>query len=715
MSDQAEHIDDENNDKPQMPRDDAFTDNPGDTANINPAGSKKEPVQKSKTPALDSFGRDLTKLALENKIDPIIGREREIERVAQILGRRKKNNVLLIGDAGVGKTAIGEGLAVKISQKKVSRTLFEKRIISLDLGSIVAGTKYRGQFEERMKAIMNELAEDPNIIVFIDEIHTIVGAGGSSGSLDAANMFKPALARGEIQCIGATTLDEYREHIEKDGALDRRFQRVMVDATSMDETYEILINIKEYYEDFHRVEYTIEAIEQCVKLGERYITDRAFPDKAIDILDESGSRVHINNIQVPDAIVELEEKIEQVLKDKNEVVKAQRYEEAAKLRDDELQLKADLDNEKEKWEEELKEHREIVSEDSIAEVVSIMTGIPVTKVGEDEAEKVLHLNTSLKELVIGQNSAIEAVSKAIRRSRVGLKKKTKPIGSFIFLGPTGVGKTYLAKMLALKLFDNADNIIRVDMSEYQERFSTSRLVGAPPGYVGYEKGGTGFSEKVRRKPYSVVLLDEVEKAHPDIFNVLLQVLDEGHLTDSLGRKVNFKNCVLIMTSNIGIKALSQKGEAFGFTSSAAKEQDEDARKEFLRGKLKNHFSPEFLNRVDDIVIFNTLGKGELYDIIELNMKDLKERVQELGFEINLTNEAKDFILEKGYDKEFGARPLDRAIEKHVEDLLAEEMLKGEIKEGHKVTIDVNEDKKELIITEIIVEEKATVSEEGQNK
>jgi len=649
---------------------------------------------------LDGFGRDLTKLAVEGKIDPIVGRDREISRVAQILGRRKKNNVLLIGDAGVGKTAIGEGLALRISQKKVSRTLFDKRIVSLDLGSIVAGTKYRGQFEERMKVIMQELANNPNIILFIDEIHTIVGAGGSTGSLDAANMFKPALARGEIQCIGATTLDEYRENIEKDGALDRRFQRVMVDPTTVDETKEILDNIKVFYEDFHRVEYTDEAIDQCVELAERYITDRAFPDKAIDILDEAGSRVHIDNIQVPEVVVKLEEDIENIVQEKNDVVKAQQYEAAAKLRDKEVEFKEELEKAKAEWEEELKELRETVTGDNIADVVSIMTGIPVSKVGEDEAAKILKLGESLKKDVIGQDHAIEKMAKAIRRSRVGLKRKTKPIGSFIFLGPTGVGKTYLAKMLAKQLFDNEDNMIRVDMSEYQEKFSISRMVGAPPGYVGYEKGGSDFSEKVRRKPYSVVLLDEIEKAHPDVFNVLLQVLDEGHLTDSLGRKVNFKNCVLIMTSNIGVKELAQRGNSFGFQAGNVEEQENDLQKEFLRKKLKGHFSPEFLNRVDDVVIFNSLHKKELHKIIELNMRDLKSRVNELGFSVELTEKAKDLLLNKGYDKEYGARPLNRAIETYVEDLIAEEMLSGNIPPKSIVTLDVSEDEKTLVVSSI---------------
>ena len=680
----------------------SFEDEPADAEGMNPVSSKptKDNASKSDTPALDSFGRDLTKLATEGKIDPIIGRDREISRVAQILGRRKKNNVLLIGDAGVGKTAIGEGLALKISQKKVSRTLFDKRIVSLDLGSIVAGTKYRGQFEERMKVIMQELADNPNIILFIDEIHTIVGAGGSSGSLDAANMFKPALARGEIQCIGATTLDEYRENIEKDGALDRRFQRVMVDPTTVEETKEILDNIKVFYEDFHRVEYTDEAIDQCVKLAERYITDRAFPDKAIDIMDEAGSRVHIDNIQVPNTIVKLEEEIEEVIEEKNDVVKAQQYEAAAKLRDKEVELKEELEKAKLDWEEELKLHRETVTGDNIADVVSIMTGIPVSKVGEDEATKILNLEKSLKKVVVGQDKAIEKISKAIRRSRVGLKRKTKPIGSFIFLGPTGVGKTYLAKMLAKQLFDDEDNIIRVDMSEYQEKFSISRMVGAPPGYVGYEKGGSDFSEKVRRKPYSVVLLDEIEKAHPDVFNVLLQVLDEGHLTDSLGRKVNFKNTVLIMTSNIGVKELAQRGTSFGFTAGNKEEQENEEQKAFLKKKLKNHFSPEFLNRVDDVILFNSLRKKQLHDIVELSMKDLKDRVNELGFSVELTEDAKDFILNKGYDKEYGARPLNRAIEKYIEDVLAEEMLVGNIPQNSKVVLDVSKDKKSLEVSEV---------------
>jgi ATP-dependent Clp protease ATP-binding subunit ClpC len=678
--------------------------------NVDPSQGKREGEKggkKSKTPALDAYGRDLTDMAAKGQIDPIIGRDKEIERVAQILGRRKKNNVLLIGDAGVGKTAIAEGLALQITQKKVSRTLFGKRIISIDFGSIVAGTKYRGQFEERMKVIIDELIKNNDVILFIDEIHTIVGAGGSSGSLDAANMFKPALSRGEIQCVGATTLDEYRENIEKDGALDRRFGRVMVDATDVETTHEILKTIKSYYEDFHRVDYSPEAIDQCVKLADRYITDRAFPDKAIDIMDEAGSRVHIDNIIVPQDIIDLEEEIEKVSAEKNQVVKSQKFEEAAQLRDQETKLQDELDLKKREWEEEMKAQREIVTADHIAQVVSIVTGIPVTKVGESEAKKVLALPSELQKKVIGQDEAIEKVAQAIKRGRVGLKKKNKPVGTFIFLGPTGVGKTELAKKLALTLFDNEDkNFIRVDMSEYQERFSTSRLVGAPPGYVGYEKGGSEFSEKVRRRPYSVVLLDEIEKAHPDVFNILLQVLDDGHITDSLGRKVSFKNTIIIMTSNVGIKELSQRGDGIGMKTAAAKANTDKDRQRFLENKLKDKFPPEFLNRIDDIIAFNSLTKENLHKIVKIGISDLEERASEQGFSIKLTKKAEDFLIEEGFDEQYGARPLNRAIEKYVENILANAMLDGTIVDGQTVTIDKVDDKDELAIKEILETEKA---------
>ena len=677
----------------------------GSPQNVNPGPGKKEGEKggkKSKTPALDAYGRDLTDMAAKGQIDPIIGRDKEIERVAQILGRRKKNNVLLIGDAGVGKTAIAEGLALKIVQKKVSRTLFGKRIISIDFGSIVAGTKYRGQFEERMKVIIEELTKNTEVILFIDEIHTIVGAGGSSGSLDAANMFKPALSRGEIQCIGATTLDEYRENIEKDGALDRRFGRVMVDATDVETTHQILDTIKQYYEDFHKVDYSADSIEQCVKLADRYITDRAFPDKAIDIMDEAGSRVHIDNIVVPQEIIDLEEEIEKVSEEKNQVVKSQKFEEAAQLRDTETKLQDELELKKKEWEEEMKSQRETVTADHIAQVVSIVTGIPVTKVGESEAQKVLAMPKELQGKVIGQDEAIQKVTQAIKRGRVGLKKKNKPVGTFIFLGPTGVGKTELAKKLALTLFDNEDkNFIRVDMSEYQERFSTSRLVGAPPGYVGYEKGGSEFSEKVRRRPYSVVLLDEIEKAHPDVFNILLQVLDDGHITDSLGRKVSFKNTIIIMTSNVGIKELSQRGDGIGIKSKASLKETDKNRQKFLEDKLKDKFPPEFLNRIDDIIAFNSLTKEDLQKIVKIGISDLESRADEQGFSIKLTDEAEAFLIEEGFDEQYGARPLNRAIEKYVENILANAMLDGTISDGQTITIDKDAEKDELVIKEIL--------------
>lgn len=659
-------------------------------------GSSKGTAEKSRTPVLDNFGRDLTRMAEEDKLDPIIGREKEIERVAQILSRRKKNNPILIGEPGVGKTAIAEGLALRIIQKKVSRVLFNKRVVTLDLASLVAGTKYRGQFEERMKAVMNELEKSPNVILFIDELHTIVGAGGASGSLDASNMFKPALARGEIQCIGATTLDEYRQYIEKDGALARRFQMVMVDATSPEETIQILENIKDKYEDHHNVNYTPEAIQACVNLSDRYISDRFLPDKAIDILDEAGARVHINNIHVPENILKLEEEVEKIKVEKNRVVKSQKYEEAAQLRDKEKKLLEQLENAKAKWEEDSKTKRYTVEEDNVAEVIAMMTGIPARRIAQNEGAKLLNMGEELKGKVVGQDEAIKKLTKAIQRTRVGLKDPKKPIGSFVFLGPTGVGKTELAKMLATYLFDKDDSLIRIDMSEYMEKFSVSRLVGAPPGYVGYEEGGQ-LTEKVRRKPYSVVLLDEIEKAHPDVFNILLQVLDDGVLTDGLGRRVDFRNTIIIMTSNIGVRDLKDFGAGIGFASKAKEENMDGVMKSTIQNALKKAFSPEFLNRLDDVVIFNSLTKDHIHQIIDISLKKLFTRITDLGYDIELTDKAKDFLSEKGYDRQYGARPLNRAIQKYLEDALAEEILKGELSEGDVIIADYSGEGDELDI------------------
>jgi len=644
------------------------------------AGKEKKGTEKSRTPVLDNFGRDLTRLAEDNKLDPIVGREKEIERVAQILSRRKKNNPILIGEPGVGKTAIAEGLALRIIQKKVSRVLFGKRVVTLDLASLVAGTKYRGQFEERMKAVMNELEKSADVILFIDELHTIVGAGGASGSLDASNMFKPALARGEIQCIGATTLDEYRQYIEKDGALARRFQVVMIDSTSPEETIQILENIKEKYEDHHHVVYTKEAIEACVKLSDRYISDRYLPDKAIDVLDEAGARVHINNIHVPEDIVKFEEAIEEVKKEKNRVVKSQKYEEAAQLRDREKKLIEQLDMAKVKWEEKTRTEKYTVNEDNVADVVGMMTGIPTNRIAQKESNKLLNMAEELNTKVIGQEEAIKKLTRAIQRTRVGLKDPKKPIGSFIFLGPTGVGKTELAKVLATYLFDKDDALIRIDMSEYMEKFSVSRLVGAPPGYVGYEEGGQ-LTEKVRRKPYSVVLLDEIEKAHPDVFNILLQVLDDGILTDGLGRRVDFRNTIIIMTSNIGVRDLKDFGSGIGFASASKRENDEEHMKTTIQNALKRAFSPEFLNRLDDLIVFNSLQREHIHRIIDITLRKLFDRIFQIGYTVELTDKAKDFLAEKGYDQQFGARPLNRAIQKYLEDPVAEEILKGEVQEG----------------------------------
>ncbi len=650
--------------------------------------------EKSRTPVLDNFGRDLTKLAEDDKLDPIVGREKEIERVAQILSRRKKNNPILIGEPGVGKTAIAEGLALRIVQKKVSRVLFGKRVVTLDLASLVAGTKYRGQFEERMKAVMNEIEKSPDVILFIDELHTIVGAGGASGSLDASNMFKPALARGEIQCIGATTLDEYRQYIEKDGALARRFQMVMVDATTPEETIQILDNIKDKYEDHHHVNYTKEAVEACVQLSDRYISDRFLPDKAIDVLDEAGARVHINNINVPDKVITLEESIEDVKKEKNRVVKSQKYEEAAQLRDKEKKLIAQLEEEKTKWEEETRTRRYEVNEDNVAEVIAMMTGIPTKRIAQNEGEKLLNMKGELGESVIGQAEAVEKLTKAIQRTRVGLKDPRKPIGTFVFLGPTGVGKTEMAKVLANYLFDKDDSLVRIDMSEYMEKFSVSRLVGAPPGYVGYEEGGQ-LTEKVRRKPYSVVLLDEIEKAHPDVFNILLQVLDDGILTDGLGRRVDFRNTIIIMTSNIGVRDLKDFGAGIGFATQSRKDSMDELMKSTIQNALKKAFSPEFLNRLDDVIVFNSLEREHIHKIIDLSLDKLFKRIIDLGYLIDLTAKAKDFLSEKGYDPQYGARPLNRAIQKYLEDPVAEEILRGEVQEGDTIVADWDGESDEL--------------------
>jgi len=674
-------------------------DDDASTSRMFGGGSSKDPMkssEKSRTPVLDNFGRDLTKMAEIGKLDPIVGREKEIERVAQILSRRKKNNPILIGEPGVGKTAIAEGLALRIVQKKVSRVLFGKRVVTLDLASLVAGTKYRGQFEERMKAVMNELEKSPEVILFIDELHTIVGAGGASGSLDASNMFKPALARGDIQCIGATTLDEYRQYIEKDGALARRFQVVMVDATSPEETLEILNNIKDKYEDHHNVNYTEEALEACVKLSDRYISDRFLPDKAIDVLDEAGARVHISNIHVPDSILELEEKIENIKKEKNQVVRSQRYEEAAELRDTEKRLLNELEEAKQSWEEETKTKRYTVSEDNVADVIGMMTGIPAHRVAEKESQKILQMGDAITGKVIGQDDAVKKLVKAIQRTRVGLKDPKKPIGSFVFLGPTGVGKTELAKKLAEYLFDKEDSLIRIDMSEYMEKFSVSRLVGAPPGYVGYEEGGQ-LTEKVRRKPYSVILLDEIEKAHPDVFNILLQVLDDGILTDGLGRRVDFKNTVIIMTSNIGVRDLKDFGAGVGFATKSRESQD-DLMKSTIQSALRKAFSPEFLNRLDDVIIFNSLQREHIHQIIDLMLEKVFERIKNVGYPIELTDKAKDFIADKGYDPQYGARPLARAIQKYIEDPVAEEILKGEMDEGDTLVIDYSGEGEELSIS-----------------
>ena len=660
-------------------------------------GSARKVDPKSKTPVLDNFGRDLTKMAEEGRLDAIVGRQKEIERVSQILSRRKKNNPILIGEPGVGKSAIAEGLALRIVEKKVSRVLFNKRIVTLDVASLVAGTKYRGQFEERMKAVMNELEKSPDVILFIDEIHTIVGAGGASGSLDASNMFKPALARGEIQCIGATTLDEYRQHIEKDGALERRFQKVLVEPTSIDETVQILNNIKDKYEEHHSVTYTPEAIDACVNLTARYITDRHLPDKAIDAMDEVGSRVHLNNINVPDEIVQIEEEIENIKEEKVRVVRSQRYEEAARLRDTERTLNDKLEKAKLQWEEDSKNKRVTVTVDHVGDVVGMMTGIPVQRIAEKESGRLARMNADLQGKVIGQDDAIVRVARAIKRNRAGLKDPNKPIGSFIFLGPTGVGKTQLAKILARFMFDSEESLIRIDMSEYMEKFAISRLVGAPPGYVGYEEGGQ-LTEKVRRHPYSIVLLDEIEKAHPDVFNLLLQALDDGQMTDSLGRKIDFRNTIIIMTSNIGARQLAEFGTGVGFGTSARVENENANRDAVIQTALKRAFSPEFLNRIDDVVVFKSLDRDHIHAIIDLELKALIERIEGLGYGIEVTKKAKDFLVEQGYDEKYGARPLKRAIQKFIEDPFAEEIINAQIEEGDLLKADFKKGRSELKIS-----------------
>ena len=657
---------------------------------------KKISDTKSKTPVLDNFGRDITRAAEEGRLDPIVGRQKELERIAQILSRRKKNNPILIGEPGVGKSAIAEGLASRIIERKVSRALFGKRIITLDLASLVAGTKYRGQFEERMKAVLNELEKNPDIILFIDEVHTIVGAGNASGSLDASNMFKPALARGEIQCIGATTLDEYRQYIEKDGALERRFQKVLIDPTNPEETLEILNNIKEKYEDHHLVKYTNDALSACVHLTNRYMSDRFLPDKAIDALDEAGSRVHITNIHVPAEIIDIENRIEELKGKKTAAISSQKFEEAAEFRDLERNLNSDLDKAKKQWEEESKIHRETVAEENVAEVIAMMTGIPVQRIATNESDRLINMEKDMGDAVIGQEEPILKVVKAIRRNRAGLKDPNKPIGTFIFLGPTGVGKTHLAKVLAKYLFDTEEALVRVDMSEYMEKFAVSRLVGAPPGYVGYEEGGQ-LTEKVRRKPYSIVLLDEIEKAHPDVFHLLLQVLDDGVLTDSLGRKVDFKNTIIIMTSNIGSRQLKDFGQGVGFSTEAKRASKASYTKGVIENALKKSFAPEFLNRIDDVVIFDNLDKDAIHKIIDIELKQLYGRIHGLGYKIKITKKAKDYIVEKGWDPQFGARPLKRAIQKYVEDVLAEEMIKHKLSKNDIIHLDYDAKTDQMIV------------------
>ncbi|MBO7490403.1 MAG: ATP-dependent Clp protease ATP-binding subunit [Bacteroidales bacterium] len=654
-------------------------------ANPDNEPQRQENNKSSKTPALENFGRDLTKAAEEGRLDPIVGRSRELERIAQILSRRKKNNPVLIGEPGVGKSAIAEGLAQRIVEGRVPRTLYHKRVISLDLASLVAGTKYRGQFEERMKAILNELEHNPNIIIFIDEIHTIVGAGSASGSLDASNMFKPALARGEIQCIGATTLDEYRQYIEKDGALERRFQKVLIEATTAEETLEILNNIRDKYEDHHMVRYTEEALKACISLTERYVTDRLLPDKAIDAMDEAGARVRIANVRVPQEILDMEQRIAEVVKQKKAVLAQKSYNEAAALRDEERRLTAELEGMRRAYEEDERDNRVQVTENDVAEVVAMMTGVPVQRIAQNEGTRLLKMEDELQGSVIGQDAAIKKICKAIRRNRAGLKDPNKPIGTFIFLGPTGVGKTYLTKVLAKYLFDSEQSMIRIDMSEYMEKFAVSRLIGAPPGYVGYEEGGQ-LTEKVRRKPYSIILLDEIEKAHPDVFNVLLQVLDDGQLTDGLGRKVDFKNTIIIMTSNIGSRQLKDFGTGVGFSTSAREAEKAEMERDVIEKALKKSFAPEFLNRIDDIIYFNSLQRDDIHKIIDIELKGLFKRIRTMGYEITIDDAAKDYLVKKGWDAQFGARPLKRAIQRYIEDDLAEEIIKADILAGDTIHI-----------------------------
>ena len=644
----------------------------------------------SSTPVLDSFGYDLTKAALEEKLDPVVGREKEIERLAQILGRRKKNNPVLIGGPGVGKSAIAEGLAIRIAKKNVSRILMNKKIISLDIGSIVAGTKYRGQFEERMKAILNEISKNPNIILFIDEMHTLVGAGGAAGSLDAANMLKPALARGEIQCIGATTLDEYRQFIEKDGALERRFQKVMVEATNFDETLTILQNIKERYQKHHNVVYTDDALRACISLSERYITDRCLPDKAIDIMDEAGSRVHLKNLKIPKKILDAEQAIEYLRECKRRAVAEHKFEEAAHYRDLEKRDLADLEAMHKKWAEKQLSKPDTVDKEDIAEVLGMATNIPVNRIAESEGNKLMNMGKILSERIIGQDDAVDKVTRAIQRNRAGLKDPNKPIGTFLFLGPTGVGKTQLAKMLAQYMFDTQDALIRIDMSEYMEKHAVSRLIGAPPGYVGYEEGGQ-LSEKVRRKPYSVVLLDEIEKAHPDIYNLLLQVLDEGKLTDSNGRRIDFRNTVLILTSNIGTKELKDFGKGMGFANSTKRDFSSNNR-EIVEKAIQKTFTPEFINRIDEQILFNSLTKENLEKIIDIELKSLYERVKQTGYTLKLTQGAKKFVADAGYDPQYGARPLKRAIQRFIEDPVAEAIISKKVANGGTITLGLSKDK-----------------------
>ena len=676
-----------------------FQDDDEDDISYSAETTQRKESSKSQTPVLDSFGRDLTRAAEENRLDPIVGRERELERICQILSRRKKNNPILIGEPGVGKSAIAEGLASRIVEHKVPRALFNKKIYMLDLASVVAGTKYRGQFEERIKSIINELSKNPDIILFIDEIHTIVGAGNANGSLDASNMFKPALARGELQCIGATTLDEYRQYIEKDGALERRFQKILVEPTTPEETVAILNNIKGRYEDHHLVSYQPEAIEACVKLTSRYMSDRHLPDKAIDALDEAGARVHIQNMNVPATIIELENSLDEVRKLKQRSVKEEKFVEAGSYRDQERSIMNKLGSAKKAWETESNANRIAVTEQDVAEVVAMMTGVPVQRIAENESTRLLNMDKELQDTVIGQQEAINKVVRAIRRNRAGLKDPNRPIGSFIFLGPTGVGKTYLAKVLAKYLFDSEDALIRIDMSEYMEKFAVSRLVGAPPGYVGYEEGGQ-LTEKVRRRPYSIVLLDEIEKAHQDVFHLLLQVLDDGHLTDSLGRKVDFKNTIIIMTSNIGSRQLKDFGQGVGFGTQAKKNAQDEYNHSVIENALKRSFTPEFLNRIDDVVIFESLSKENINKIIDIELKAIFERVKEIGYNVQLTEKARDFIMEKGWDVQYGARPLKRAIQRHVEDVLSEALLQFTISKGTLITIDLDEEKKE---TKVIID------------